>query len=49
MSNLQTRYHFKLYIKKADQNTESKRLIYGTKYLRDNQLQSLEHIIAWFC
>ena len=42
MSNLQTRYHFKLDFQKNDQHTGGKWLIQGTKHRNDNQLQSLE-------
>ena len=42
MSNLQTQYHFKLDFQNVDQNTRGKWLIHGTKYRKDNQLQSLE-------
>ena len=45
MSNLQTYYHFKLDFQKVDQHTGGKWLIQGTKRRKDNQLQSLEHII----
>ena len=41
MSNLQSRYHFKLYFQKVDQHTGDKWLIHGTKHRKDNQLQSL--------
>ena len=37
MSNLQTRYHFKLDFQKVDQHTGG-----GTKRHKDNQLQSME-------
>ena len=42
MSNLQTYHHFKLDFQKVVQHTGGKRLIYGTKRRKDNQLQSLE-------
>ena len=42
MSNSQTYYHFKLELKKMDQNAGGKWLIHGTKCHRDHQLQSLE-------
>ena len=42
MSNLQTRYHFKLDFQKIDQHTGGKWLIQGTKHRNDNQLPSLE-------
>ena len=42
MSNLQTHNHVKLDLKKVDQHTGGKWLIYGTKHHKDNQLQSLE-------
>ena len=42
MSNLQTHYHFKLDFQKVDQYTRGKGLINGTKFHKDNQLQSLE-------
>ena len=42
MSNLQTHYHFKLDFQKLDQHTGVNWLIHGTKYRKDNQLQSLE-------
>ena len=38
MSNLQT-YHFKLDLKKMNQNTGGKWLIHGTKLHKDNELQ----------
>ena len=46
MLNLQTYYHFKLNFQKVDQHTGGKWLIHGTKRLKDNQLQSLEHDIT---
>ena len=42
MSSLQTYYHFKLYLKKVDNQTGGKWLIHGTKRHKDNQLQRLE-------
>ena len=42
MSNLQTHYHFKLYLQKVDQHTGGKWLIHGAKYRKGNQLQCLE-------
>ena len=42
VSNLQTHYHFKLHFQIMDQHTGGKWLIYGIKYHKDNQLQSLE-------
>ena len=39
MSNLETRYHFKLDFQKLHQYTW---LIHGTKHHKDSQLQSLE-------
>ena len=42
MSNLQTHYHFELDFQKVDQHTGGKWLIHGTKWRKDNQLQSLE-------
>ena len=37
MSNLQTRYHFKLDFQKVNQHTWGKWLIYGTKHRKDRQ------------
>ena len=45
MSNLQTYYHFQLDFQKVDQHTGGKWLIHGTKRLKDNQLQSLVHVL----
>ena len=42
MSNLQTYNHFELDFQNVDQHTGDKRLIYGTKRRKGNQLQSLE-------
>ena len=42
MSNLQTRYHFKLDFHKGDQYTGGMWFIRGTNKHRGNQLQSLE-------
>ena len=42
MSNLHTYYHFELDFQKVDHHTGGKWLINGTKYHKDNQLQSLE-------
>ena len=42
MSNLQTHYHFKLDFQKVDQHSRGKWLIHGTKYRKDNKLQSME-------
>ena len=42
MSIIQTHYHFKLGFQKVDQHTGGKWVIHGTKYRKDNQLQSLE-------
>ena len=42
MTNLQTYYNFKLDFQKVDQHTGGKWLIYGTKRLKGDQLQSLE-------
>ena len=42
MSNLQTRYYFKLDFQTMDQHTRGKWLIHGTKHRNGNQLQSLE-------
>ena len=42
MSNLQTRYHFKLDFQKVHQHTGGKWLIYDTKHHKGNQLQGLE-------
>ena len=41
MSNLQTYYHFKIYLKKVDQDTSGKWLTHGTKHREDIPLQSL--------
>ena len=41
MSNLENHHHFKLDFQNVDQRTRGK-LIYGTKYHKENQLQSLE-------
>ena len=49
MSNLQTHYHFKLYIQKVDQHTGGKWLIHGSKYCKDNQLQSLNLPVKYPC
>ena len=43
MSNLHTRYHFKLDFHRVDQYTGGKWLIHGTKHRKDDQLQSLKH------
>ena len=42
MSILQTHYNFKLDVQKEDQHTWGNWLIHGTKYHKDNQLQSLK-------
>ena len=42
MLSLQTHYHFKLDLQKADQHTGGKWLIHSTKHRKDNQLQSLK-------
>ena len=42
MSNLQIRYHIKLDFQNVDQHTGGKCSIHGTKYRKDNQLQSLD-------
>ena len=42
MSNLQTHNHFKLDLKKLDQFTGGKWLIYGAKQRKGYQLQSME-------
>ena len=36
MSNLQTRYHFKLDFQKVDQLTGGNGLLHGTKHHKDN-------------
>ena len=46
MPNIQTYYHFKLDFQKVDQHTGGEWLIYGTKRRKDNQLQSLELLVA---
>ena len=42
MSKLQTHYQFTLDFQIVDQHTRAKWLVHGTKYPKNNQLQSLE-------